>query len=85
MANLQRRLKKLEAVLLDPVGLVPFSQKGLVYWDRQFYLYMSGQDPNAIRQAPVDAFRAVWEYADTPASLAAGYLDSVRGENDRWP
>jgi len=27
MANLHQRLKKLETVLLDPVGFVPFSQK----------------------------------------------------------
>lgn len=49
--------------------LVPFSEKWLVYWDRQFYLYMTGQDFNAIRQAPVDAFRAVMQYSDNPASL----------------
>jgi hypothetical protein len=30
---------------------------------------MTGQDLNAIRQAGVDTFRAVWEYADKPASL----------------
>jgi hypothetical protein len=83
MANLQRRLKKLEAVLLDPVGLVPHSRKWLEYWDRQFFLYLSGQDLNAIRRASVDEFRAVWDYAETPASLAGSYFDSVRGENDR--
>ncbi|HEY1806213.1 MAG TPA: hypothetical protein VGG45_17195, partial [Terracidiphilus sp.] len=59
-------------------GLVPFSQKWLEYWDKQFYLYMSGQDLNAIRQASVDEFRAVWKYAETPASLSGRYLDSQK-------
>jgi len=80
MANLHQRRRKLEAVLLDPVGLVPFSRKWLEYWDRQFYLYMSGQDLNAIRQASVDEFRTVWKYAETPASLAGRYLDSQKDE-----
>jgi len=81
MANLHQRLKKLEGVLLDPVGLVPHSQRWLEYWDRQFFLYMSGQDLNAIQQASVDEFRAVWQYAETPESLAGRYLDSQRDDH----
>ena len=83
MIKFHQRLKKLEGALLDPLGLVPHSHKWLEYWDRQFYLYMSGEDLNAIRQASVDEFRAVWKYAETPASLAGGYLDSQKDEP--WP
>ena len=80
MANLHQRLKKLEAVLLDPVGLVLHSQRWIEYWDRQFYLYMSGQDPNAIRRASVGEIHAVWKYSETPASLAGRYLDSQKDQ-----
>jgi hypothetical protein len=74
-ANLQRRLKKLETVLLDQVGLVPHSQKWIEYWDRQFYLYMSGQDRNAIRQSTVEEYRAVMKYAEeSSVSLVASVL-----------
>ncbi len=72
MANLHQRLKKLESILLDPLGLVPHSPKWIEYWDRQFYLYLTGQDRDAIRRASVDEFRAVMRYAETPASLSFG-------------
>ena len=70
MTNLQRRLKKLEGVLTDPVGLVPHKQKWLEYWDRQFYLYMTGQDRNAIWLTSIAASRAVMKFAgEDPSSL----------------
>jgi hypothetical protein len=81
MANLHQRLKKLEAALLDPVGLVPHSQKWIEYWDRQFYLYITGQDHNAIRQATADVFHAVMQYEDNPASL----VGSIPPRADDWP
>jgi hypothetical protein len=59
MRHLQRRLKNLEAVLTDPVGLVPHTQKWLEYWDRQFYLYLTGQDQDAIWYSSIAAYRAV--------------------------
>ncbi len=65
----EKRLQKLEAAMTDASRLVPHSQKWVEYWDRQFYLYMTGQDPEAIRHSPVDAFCAVRIYADNPASL----------------
>lgn len=68
-SRIEKRLQKLEAVLTDASRLVPHSQKWIEYWDRQFYLYITGQDPEAIRQCPVDAFRAVMQYEDNPASL----------------
>lgn len=46
MTNLQRRLKKLEALLPpDPSGFVPHSQEWLEYWDRQVQLCTAGQLP----------------------------------------
>ena len=48
MTHLQRRLKRLEGILTDPAGLVPHTQKWLEYWDRQYHLFLTGQDENAI-------------------------------------
>jgi hypothetical protein len=70
MTHLQRRLKKLEGVLTDSVGLVPHTQKWLEYWDKQFYLYMTGQDRNAIWLTSIAAYRAVMKFAgEDPSSL----------------
>ena len=70
MTNLQRRLKKLAGVLTDPVGLVPHTQKWLEYWDKQFYLYMTGRDRNAIWLTSIAAYRAVMKFArEDPSSL----------------
>lgn len=70
MTNLQRRLRKLEACLTDPSGLVPHTQKLLEYWDRQFNLFLTGQDPNALRNCSVDVLRAVMSRVGTRASMA---------------
>lgn len=70
MTNLQRRLTKLEALLTDPSGLVPQSQRWLEYWDRQIYDYAI--DPEGRRPAvlfPLEAVRAVLQHADNPGSL----------------
>jgi hypothetical protein len=70
MTNLQRRLKKLEGVLTDPVGLVPHTQKWLEYWDRQYCLYLTGRDQNAIWLSSIAAYRAVMKFAEEdPSSL----------------
>jgi hypothetical protein len=68
-SRIEKRLQKLEAALTDVSRLAPHSQKWLEYWDRQCFLYMTGKDLNAIRKCPVDAIRAVMQYADNPASL----------------
>ena len=70
MTNLQRRLKKLEAYLTDPSGLVPHTQKWLEYWDRQFNLFLTGQHPNALRNCSVEVLHTVMTRVDNPASLA---------------
>jgi len=70
MTRTQLRLRNLEAVLTDPVGMVPHSRKWLEYWDRQFYLYLTGQDRNAIWHSSIAAYRAVMKYAaESSASL----------------
>jgi hypothetical protein len=63
MTHLQRRLRKLEGVLTDPVGLIPHTRRWLEYWDRQYCLYLTGEDPNAIWYSSVAAYRAVMKYA----------------------
>jgi hypothetical protein len=79
MTNLQRRLKKVEAGLTDPAGLVPHSKKWLAYWDRQYYFFLSGKDRSAIWLSSIAAYRAVMKYAERePSSLARKVLDENR-------
>jgi hypothetical protein len=79
MTNLQRRLKNLEAVLTDPAGLVPHSKKWLEHWDRQYYLFLSGKDRNAIWHSSIAGYRAVMKYAyEDPCSLTRKALDQNR-------
>ena len=59
MTNLERRLKKLEALLFtDQSGLVPHSQEWLEYWDHQVQLYATDQLPKGFL-FPVEALQAV--------------------------
>jgi hypothetical protein len=75
MTNLQRRLKKLEGVLTDSLGLVPYTQKWLEYWDRQYFLYLTGQDQNAIWHSSIAAYRAVMKYGgENPDSLVGRFF-----------
>jgi hypothetical protein len=83
MTKLQRRMKKLEAVLTDSMGLVPHTQKWLEYWDRQYFLFLTGKDENAIRRGSVAEFRAVMKHAEeSPASLVRGFLEEDRVRED---
>ena len=68
MTNLERRLRKLEAVLTDSAGLVPHTQKWLEYWDRQLALFIADQLPEPVL-FPYEAIRAVIQYCDNPNSL----------------
>ena len=81
MTNLRRRLKKLEGVFTDPMGFIPHSAKWLKYWDRQYYLLLSGQDENAIRQSSIMEYRAVMKYGEeSPDSLVGRYLADCESE-----
>jgi hypothetical protein len=55
MTNLHRRLRKLEALLSDPSGLVPYSEKWLDYW--QGWLDRWADDPSfrPREQMPLEA------------------------------
>jgi hypothetical protein len=79
MTRLQRRMKKLEGVLTDYLGLVPHTQKWLEYWDRQYYLYLSGRDPKAIWHSSIAAYRGVMKYAgESPDSLVGRYWADLK-------
>jgi hypothetical protein len=72
MRHLQRRLGRLEAALKDPAGLVPYTPKWLEYWDRQYFLFLTGQDRNAIWLSSIAAYRAVMKYAHESRSSLTG-------------
>jgi len=84
-SRVERRLQKLEGILTDHSRFAPNSPKWIEYWDRQFYLYLTGEDRHAIRRASVDTFRAVMKYADeNPASLV-GSIPPDDEEGSTWP
>jgi hypothetical protein len=73
MTNLQRRIRRLEANLTDPSGLVPHSPKWLAYWDRQIYDYVKdGRWPAVL--FPIEAFRAVMSHMKDSYSLVGSVL-----------
>jgi len=45
VTNIQRRLKKLEALVTDTTGLVPHSPAWVAYWSERFDKLDSDQDP----------------------------------------
>jgi hypothetical protein len=64
MANLLRRLKKLEAVMTDDVGLVPRSPRWWAYWNEQLHKYIA-RDPDARNtKVPLEVLRAWIQSAD---------------------
>jgi len=76
MTSVQRRLKKLDQVFTDPTGIVPNTRRWLEYWDVQYSLFLTGKDPNAIRESSVAEYRAVMKYADeNPAALVRRFLE----------
>jgi hypothetical protein len=44
MSNLNRRLRKLEALLTDDAGLVPGSEQWLAYWTERADRILNGED-----------------------------------------
>jgi hypothetical protein len=81
MINLRRRLKKLEGVFTDPMGFIPHSAKWLKYWDSQYFLFLNGQDENAIRRSSVLEYGAVMKYGEeSPDSLVGRYLADCETE-----
>ena len=64
MANLNRRLKKLEALLTDDGGLVPGSSRWWAYWNKQLHKYIA-RDPDARDcKVPLEVLRAYIQTAE---------------------
>ena len=63
---------------------MPHTRKWREYWDKQFYLFMTNQDDNALRHATVDVFHAVVKCTDNPASLASSVRCSDERAAHRW-
>ncbi len=79
-AILQRRLKKLEGILTDPMGLVPHTQKWLEYWDQQYFLFLTGKDEKAIWHSSIAAYRAVMKVRRGESSVLSGSVRHIRRE-----
>jgi hypothetical protein len=64
MTNLHRRLRRLEARLGDPSGLVPYSEKWLDYW--QEWLDRCSDEPSVRPRElmPLEAARAIIRIGD---------------------
>ena len=66
MSNLNRRLKKLEALMTDDVGLVTGSPRWWAYWNEQLHKYIEGDGANAKDfKIPLDVLRAWIQSADS--------------------
>ena len=59
MSNLQRRLKKLEALLTDDAGLVPGSEQWLAYWTERADKILNGDDEVRGCQIPLEVMNAI--------------------------
>jgi len=63
MSILNRRLRKLEALLTDDVGLVPGSPKWLAYWIERADKILNGDDEVKGCQIPLEVLDAILETA----------------------
>ena len=63
MSNLQRRLKKLEALLTDDAGLVPGSEQWLAYWTERADRILSRDDEVKGCLIPLEVLDAILETA----------------------
>jgi len=60
MARFERRLRKLEARMIDRSGLIPHSQQWLDYWFAKLVRVTNGEEePDALRCMPLDAWDAI--------------------------
>jgi hypothetical protein len=69
MANLQRRLKKLEALLTDEARLVPGSEQSLAYWTERVDRILSGEHDVKGCLIPLDVLDAIVEGCRRSAAL----------------
>ena len=69
MSNLQRRLKKLEALLTDDAGLVPHSPRWLAYWTERIDRLLNGEEEGTGR-IPLEVVDAILESHNVESSQA---------------
>jgi hypothetical protein len=69
MTNLERRLKKLEALLTDSSALVPYSPRWFEYWDEQMYFVLTGREVKPGKLSPEGLVAVLRYVVQTPASL----------------
>jgi hypothetical protein len=68
MSNLQRRLKKLEALVTDDTGLVPGSPRWLAYWNERLNKFIAREDDAKDYKFPLEVIRAYIQTAE-PAGV----------------
>jgi hypothetical protein len=61
MARFERRLRKLEAQLIDRSGLVPYTQQWLDYWFSKLERIVNGEEPGEPGCIPLEAWDAIME------------------------
>ena len=60
MARFERRLRKLEAQLIDRSGLVPHTQQWLDYWFSKLERLAAGEEPGEPGCIPLEAWDAIF-------------------------
>ena len=64
MPNLQRRLKKLEALMTDDSGLVPGSPRWLAYWTDRLNKFIAREYDLKDGKIPLEVIRAYIQTAE---------------------
>ena len=65
MSNLQRRLKKLEALMTDEAGLVPHSPQWLAYWTERLHKFIAREYDLKDGKIPLEVIRAYVQSAES--------------------
>ncbi len=60
MARFERRLRKLEAQLIDRSGLIPHTQEWMDYWFSKLERISSGKEPGEPGCIPMEAWDAIF-------------------------
>jgi hypothetical protein len=68
MSNLNRRLKKLEALITDDSGLVPGSARWMAYWTERVDKILAGDDEVRGCLIPLEVFDAIIKAGDSARS-----------------
>jgi hypothetical protein len=82
MSNLQRRLKKLEALVTDDTGLVPGSPRWLAYWNERLNKFIAGEDDLRDGKIPLEVIRAYVQTAEPEGVTRMSVAGADPAEND---